>query len=258
VSLESLSLENLRVLVTGAGTGLGRQMALGLAEAGADLILCGRRPELLEATAVHVAELGTGVQCITADLTNEDDVADLVRSAGQVDVLVNNAGVSRMQSWSTVALAEWRALMALNVDAPLRLCQLLVPPMIERGWGRVINIGSVYGVQSGDGRNYPGVDWDLPGYVVSKHALVGLTTYLATAVAAHGVAVNMISPGMFVTEGNTHNLSPETKSRLAERTPTQRMGSHDDLQAAVVFLASPGAKFVTGQNLVVDGGWTLW
>jgi 2-deoxy-D-gluconate 3-dehydrogenase len=155
-------------------------------------------------------------------------------------------------------MEEWRSLMALNVDAPFRLCQLFGPPMIERRWGRIINIGSVYGVQSGDPRNYPGTTWDLPGYVVSKHAMVGMTRYLATRLAKSGVCVNMISPGMFLTEGNERRLTPEVRGKLVDATPMRRLGDQDDLQAAVVFLASKGAKFVTGQNLIIDGGWSCW
>jgi gluconate 5-dehydrogenase len=153
---------------------------------------------------------------------------------------------------------EWRALMALNVDAPFRLCQLFLPQMIERGWGRIINIGSVYSVVSGDARNYLDESWDLPGYIVSKHALVGLTKYIATTFADKGICANLISPGMFRTDANRHRLTSESIDVLSAATPMRRMGAEDDLQAAAVFLASPGAKFITGQNLVVDGGWTSW
>ena len=148
--------------------------------------------------------------------------------------------------------------MALNVDAPLRLCQLFVPQMVARGWGRVINIASVYGVISGDARNYPGTPWDIPAYVVAKHALVGLTKYLATALAPSGICVNAISPGMFMTEGNESRLTPEVRSVLEDRTPMQSLGGPNDLKAAAVFLCSEGARFCTGQNLIIDGGWTLW
>jgi NAD(P)-dependent dehydrogenase (short-subunit alcohol dehydrogenase family) len=255
---ELLALDGLRALVTGAGSGLGRQMAIGLAGAGAAVVLCGRRAEAIAATADLVASAGGTAVTIQCDVTSDDAVAGLARDAGRIDILVNNAGVSRIQPWDSVSMDEWRQLMALNIDAPFRLCQLFIPPMIDRGWGRVVNVGSVYGVQSGDPRNYPGSDWDLPGYVVSKHALVGLTRYLATAVADKGVCVNMISPGMFPTEGNEARLTTEVRERLAAATPMRRLGTRNDLQGAVVFFASNGARFVTGQNLVVDGGWTAW
>jgi NAD(P)-dependent dehydrogenase (short-subunit alcohol dehydrogenase family) len=256
--LSALSLEGLRALVTGAGSGLGRQLALGLAEAGASVVLCGRRADAIEATAQLVSNRGGTARVLRADVTREEDVLRLAQEAGRIDILVNNAGVSRIQAWDSVSMEEWREVMALNVDAPFRLCQLFVPAMIERGWGRVINVGSVYGTQSGDPRNYPDMAWDLPGYVVSKHALVGMTRYLATTLANDGVCVNMISPGMFPTEGNERRLTTEIRSKLAEATPMRRLGTQDDLQAAAVFLASDGARFVTGQNVMVDGGWSLW
>ena len=258
MGLKSMELTGLRILVTGAGSGLGRQMARGLSEAGADLLLCGRRLDALETTAEGLPGQSGSVECISVDVTSESDVGNLPHVAGRVDVLVNNAGISRIQPWDSISMDEWRGLMALNVDAPFRLCQLFLPGMVERGWGRIINIGSVYGTVSGDPRNYSDKSWDLPGYIVSKHALVGLTKYLATTFADQGICANLISPGMFPTEANRHRLTSGSIENLSAATPMRRMGADDDLQAAAVFLASPGAKFVTGQNLIVDGGWTLW
>ena len=258
MATEQLDLQGLRIIVTGAGSGLGRQMALGLAAANASLVLCGRRSTALEETAELVIGGGGSVSSVPADVTDEADLLRLERAAGRIDVLVNNAGVSRVQAWDTLSITDWRAVMALNVDAPFRLIQLFAPSMARRGWGRIINIGSVYGIQSGDPRNYPGIDWDLPAYVVSKHALVGLTKYMATVLAEDGICVNMISPGMFLTEGNEERLTEPVRKKLSAATPMRRLGSSDDLQAAVVYLASKGAGFVTGQNLVVDGGWSVW
>jgi gluconate 5-dehydrogenase len=233
-------------------------MAIALAGAGASLVLCGRRRQALEATADHIISSTASIKLVPADLTVEEDVVRLGQAAGNVDILVNNAGANRMMPWHSVPIDDWRSLMALNLDAPFRLCQLFAPAMVDRGWGRIINVASVYGVVSGDPRNYPGIAWDIPGYVVSKHALIGLTKYLATVLADKGVCVNAISPGMFATEGNKERLNSEVRTTLAERTPMRRLGEDDDLKAAVVFLASPGAKFVTGQNLIVDGGFTTW
>jgi NAD(P)-dependent dehydrogenase (short-subunit alcohol dehydrogenase family) len=258
MGLSQLELSGKRVLITGAGSGLGRQMALGLAEAGADLVLCGRRVEALTATVEMMGDNSQSVEVVATDVTDEESLQHLRSAAGQIDVLVNNAGVARLQPWSSVSMEEWRALMALNLEAPFRLCQLFVPPMVERGWGRVINIGSVYGLVSGDPRNYPGSEWDLPAYIVSKHALLGMTRHLATTLARQGVCVNMISPGMFLTEGNENRLSGPVRTKLSESTPMGRLGGDDDLKAAVVMLASEGAAFISGQNIVVDGGWTLW
>jgi len=256
--LKLLSLEGKRALVTGAGTGLGLQMALGLAEAGADLVICGRRREPLEDCAEQARALGVDVRIITADVTVEADVQRLKAEAGRVDILVNNAGGGVIQPWLEVSLEEWRKVIALNLDAPFRLCQLFVPPMMERRWGRVINVSSIYGSIGGDESRYPGLNWDIASYFASKHGLNGITHYLAPRLAPYGVCINSLSPGMFPSEKNMALLTPEVISRLIDGTPMKRLGEADDLKAAVVFLASPGAKFVTGQILIVDGGWTVW
>jgi NAD(P)-dependent dehydrogenase (short-subunit alcohol dehydrogenase family) len=256
--LELLSLTGKTALVTGAGTGLGLQMALGLAEAGANLVVCGRRLAPLEECAAQARAFGATVKVIPADVTVEEDVQRLKAEAGQIDILVNNAGFGMQGKWTEVSLAEWRQVMALNLDAPFRLIQLFAPPMMERGWGRIINIASIYGSISGDTRRYPGLDWDIPSYFASKHGLHGITHYLAPRLAPHGVCINSLSPGMFPSEQNDDKLTPAVLAALIDGTPMQRLGETDDLKAAVVFLASPGAKFMTGQDLIVDGGWTVW
>lgn len=257
-SLKLLSLEGLRALVTGAGTGLGLQMALGLAEAGADLIICGRRSAPLEDCAQQARALGSEVTVIPANVTVEEDVQRLKADAGRVDILVNNAGFGLSKPWTEVTLDEWRTVMALNLDAPFRLCQLFAPPMMERRWGRIINIASIYGSIAGDARRYPDLEWDIPSYFASKHGLHGVTHYLAPKLAPYGVTINSLSPGMFPSEQNDDKLTPAVKAALIDGTPMGRMGETDDLKAAIVYLASPGSKFMTGQDLIVDGGWTVW
>ena len=256
--LELLSLAGRRALVTGAGTGLGMQMALGLAEAGADLVICGRRRPPLDDCAAQARAFGVDVAVIPADVTVEADLQRLEDGAGRIDILVNNAGFAILRPWTEVSLEEWRQVTALNLDAPFRLCQLFAPAMIERRWGRIINIASIYGRVGGDPSRYPGIEWDVASYFASKHGLQGVTHYLAPRLAPYGVCINSLSPGMFPSEQNEGRLTPEVKARLIDGTPMQRLGQTDDLKAAVVFLASPGAKFVTGQDIVVDGGWTVW
>ena len=258
--LSLLSLEGKRALVTGGGIGLGRHMALGLAEAGADLILCGRRGALLEKAASEARKFGSTVIAVEADMTVEADLQRLLADAGPVDILLNNAGGGLLRSWDRITREEWQSVMALNVDAVWRLCQLFAPPMIERCWGRIINISSIYGLISGDPNRYPEeMNWDNPAYVVGKHAVQGITHYLGTRFAQYGVTVNSLCPGMFPSE---QEVAPPREAgwdrSLTENTPAKRLGRFEDLKAAAVFLASPGAAFVSGQSIVVDGGWTVW
>ena len=258
MGLELLSLTGKRALVTGAGSGLGRQMAEALAEAGAALVICGRRPEPLEAAARDLRRYGVDVAAIPADVTDEHDVRRLQAWAGPVDILVNNAGIAASKPWTDVTPAEWRQILATNLDAPFRLIQVFAPPMMERGWGRIVNVSSIYGSVGGDPSRYPGTGWDVPAYFASKHGLHGVTRYLAPRLAPHGVCINSLSPGMFPSEQTEQLLGPAVIERLVDGTPMKRLGQADDLKAAVVFLCSPGAKFTTGQDLVVDGGWTVW
>ncbi len=258
MGLKLLELEGRRALVTGAGSGLGRQMALALAEAGAELIICGRRVDALEESAAQIRQINPAVTVIPTDITDEPQVQALRERAGQVDILVNNAGIAKLGDWTQVSLEDWRALMATNVDAPFRLCQVFAPPMMERGWGRIVNVSSIYGKVGGDPSRYPGVAWDVPAYFTSKHALHGITHYLAPRLAPHGVCINSLSPGMFPSEQTYKVLGPQVVERLIDGTPMKRLGTDDDLKAAIVFMVSPGAKFFTGQDVVVDGGWTVW
>jgi NAD(P)-dependent dehydrogenase (short-subunit alcohol dehydrogenase family) len=259
MSLQLLSLAGRTALVTGAGTGLGRQMALGLAEAGANLVICGRRKAPLDDCATEAREYGVEVRVIQADVTSENDVQSLHSQAGRVDILVNNAGAGDLlKPWTEITMAEWRSVIALNLDAPFRLCQVFAPQMIDRRWGRIINISSIYGIVGGDPSRYPGLDWDVPAYFASKHGLNGITHYLAPRLAPYGVTINSIAPGMFATEQSRALLSQAVIDRLVDGTPMRRLGGSEDLKAAVVFLASPGSAFVTGQVIVVDGGWTVW
>jgi len=256
--LGDLSLAGKTALVTGGGGGLGKQMALALAEAGADLVLVGRRRELLEQTATEVE---TSATVVPGDVTSEETLAELAGLAGDVDILVNNAGLAIYHKpWLEQTTGDWNETMAVNVIAPFRLCQVFAPSMVSRGWGRIINISSIYGILGVDTRRYASLgDFDVPAYASSKHALIGLTRYLGCRLATTGVTVNSLSPGMFPgTEQNADMTESELLFQLSHGAPMERVGVTDDLGAAVVFLASPGAKFVTGQNLVVDGGWSVW
>jgi NAD(P)-dependent dehydrogenase (short-subunit alcohol dehydrogenase family) len=247
-----------RALVTGGGTGIGRALVMALAEAGAGIVICGRRPEPLEATAAQARRDGREVQVIPSDVTREADVQRLRGRAGDIDILVNNAGGAQRKPWRDVTSEQWRDVIGLNLDAAFRLCQLFAPAMVERGWGRVINIASVYGISVMDPARYPGMEGDNASYTAAKHGLIGITRHFAAQLGRTGVTSNAISPGMILVEKLAGMLSREALEALAAGTPLGRLGTPEDLQTAVLFLASPASGFVTGQNIVVDGGWTIW
>ncbi|HUB69996.1 MAG TPA: SDR family oxidoreductase [Acidimicrobiales bacterium] len=253
------SLSGRLALVTGGGTGIGRQFAETLAGLGAEVVVCGRRREPLEETARELSDAGHQARAMAADITEEADCRRLATELPNLDILVNNAGGGRLGPWQDVTPEEWRAVFALNLDAPFRLSQLFVPSMVQRGWGRVVNVASVYGMLVGNPFFYPDFDWDSPAYVTSKHGLIGLTKYLAVRTGGTGVTVNVISPGMFPdTEANRDRSSAESRRRLSTFTPVGCTGNVEDLSSALAFLVAPESGFVTGHNVVVDGGWSLW
>lgn len=253
----AFDLTGLRALVTGGGTGIGRAISAGLLGAGAEVTICGRRSAQVDETVAALGDRGAAIRGIACDVTVEEDLQRLVELAGEVDVLVNNAGYARKDGWADVTREQWREVMTVNVEAPLRLCQLLIPPMVARGWGRVVNVTSLYATLAPEPARYPGFDIDIPSYVASKHALLGLTRHLAVAVGRQGVTVNALSPGM-IPDTAARPVPAEVVDALAAGAPVGRVGVPEDLQTAALFLASRKSGFVNGQNINVDGGWTTW
>ena len=256
--MNDFDLTGRRAFVTGGGDGLGKQMTMALADAGASITICGRRAGPLEETVAEIRGAGGTADAHVADVTVEAERVRLADAVGEVDIVVNNAGVASKAKWDEVTLDNWRYIMNLNVEAPFHLTQLLAPGMLERGWGRVINVASIYGLVAGDPSRYPGAGLDIVSYFASKHALVGLSSFLAVEFGRRGVTVNTICPGMFPSPTNDGMLTPEVRDALESGAPVGRLGSEIDLRTAVLFLASPSSGFVTGHNLVVDGGWTIW
>jgi NAD(P)-dependent dehydrogenase (short-subunit alcohol dehydrogenase family) len=254
-------------IVTGAGTGIGQAIAIGLAEAGVDCVITGRRSEPLQDT---IARAPAGrVTAIGGDITEDADrrrvVAETAGRFGRIDILVNNAGVSSIAPLLAATEADWRKVMATNVDAAFFMAQQVLPIMRDRGWGRIVNIGSVYGVLGLNPAFYDVFTDDpvlgpkrQPAYHTSKGAILNLTRDLAIAVAKWGVTVNNVSPGMVITEQSDGLLSDSVKQRLCDMTPVGRFGEPKEIAHAVRFLASEEAAFITGQDIRVDGGWTIW
>lgn len=241
-------------LVTGAGYGLGRALAHGMAAHGARVIGLARSADALAET---FATLGDEHRFLVGDLL-EDDIYEQLDGLGEpIDILINNAGGDPFsRPWPMQTSEEWRSTFDVNVGAAERLCRLLTPGMIERRWGRIINIASIYGSLGQDPRNTLSTT-GAGAYVAAKHAMIGLTNYLACQIADRGVTVNTISPGMIPWWESTPERQ-ELWDALADRTPVKRNGRPQDFVTAAVFLSSPQSGFVNGANLVVDGGWSVW
>ena len=265
-----LDLSGRVALVTGGGIGLGRHMAIGLAEAGADVAIAGRRPEPLEATAADLRGLGRRALAVPADVSQPDQVQRLVdrtlETFGRIDVLVNNAGINHIEAAATMPPERWHEVLSVQLDATFYCCQRVGRHMIEHQRGRIVNVASVYGMVGHDGALYATEERpriEAPAYAAAKGAVINLTRDLAAAWGRYGITVNAISPGMFGKfdlhdRRDEQRLPAEVAARLIARTPLGRLGTENDLKGVVVLLASDAGAFITGQNLVVDGGWTAW
>jgi 2-deoxy-D-gluconate 3-dehydrogenase len=244
------SLRARTALVTGAGRGIGRALALGLARAGADVVLVGR-PGSQDGTRAEIEAMGRSAEVLALDLAD----AEAVRGGGQmlarerhVDVLVNNAGTIERSDALDVDPASWARVLDVNLSGLFFLTQQLARPMLARGSGKIINIASLLSFQGGI-RVAP--------YAASKHAVAGLTRALANEWAPHGVQVNAIAPGYIVTDNTRALREDRERSRaISDRIPAGRWGEPDDLLGAAIFLASHASDYVNGHVLVVDGGWS--
>lgn len=248
--LDRFRLDGKTALVTGAASGLGAAIALALAEAGASVACHGnRRPA--EDTAARIRGLGRRGQAFSADLGHPDGsdrlYAEVSSAMGAPDILVNNAGTIHRAAAEEHSLDAWNQVLQVNLTSAFRLSQLAGKSMIERGFGKIINIASMMSFQGGV---------RIAAYTASKGAIAQLTRALANEWAGRGVQVNAIAPGYFRTENTRALQQDETRNRqILERIPAGRWGDPDDLTGAAVFLASPASDYVTGTVLVVDGGW---
>lgn len=259
-------------LVTGGGTGLGRAMVEVLAESGVHCGIVGRRIDRLEQTASQLAgpRVPGRIHVIQADVTSTGDrqraVAECVDHFGRLDVLVNNAGISARAPLLSYTEQDWRKVMETNVEAGFFMAQAAISHMRRVGWGRIINIASVYGSLGLNAQLYPGMFPDSeeegpvrqPAYHTSKGAVLNMTRELAIAVAPWAITVNAVTPGMFMTEQSSGIISQDVIDSLSRMTPMGRFGEPREVAYAVRFLASEEASFITGAELRVDGGWTIW
>lgn len=236
-------------IVTGASTGLGRGMALALAQAGADVVLSDRTPT--ESVAGEVRAIGRRAVTVLADLQQmssiETIVATTIKELGKVDILVNNAGLIRRTPAVDFREVDWDEVMAVNAKAVFFLAQAAGRDMMTRSYGKIINVASLLAFQGGI---------LVPSYAASKGAVAQVTKALANEWASHGITVNAIAPGYMATN-NTRALreDPIRSKAILDRIPAGRWGTPADLAGAAVFLASAASDYVNGHVLVVDGGW---
>lgn len=248
---ELFSLSGRSALVTGGSKGLGKAIARGFAEAGARVMICSRHRDEVEAAKAEIEKdvAGAEVHALVADLGSREDTDALASAAlaafGTVDILVNNAGVNVPQPIDTIDDEVWDRVVEINLTAVMRLTRGLVPAMKAQGWGRVIHISSVLGVGSKPGRN---------AYSATKAALIGLAKASALDLGPHGITVNCIGPGPFLTDMPMSLLSEPEKEEFAARTALKRWGQPRELAGPALFLASEAGSYVTGEMLLVDGG----
>jgi NAD(P)-dependent dehydrogenase (short-subunit alcohol dehydrogenase family) len=242
-------------IVTGGSRGLGLEMAEGLGEAGAAVVITGRRAEYLQAAEAALQARGITVLAFQGSVAEPDSVRQLVQATldrfGRIDILVNNAGVSWGAPTLEMPLEKWQYVLETNLTGAWMLSQAVCRVMVAQGeGGRIINIASVAGLQGGDPSGMSAI-----GYNTSKAGLIGLTRTLATHMAEHGILVNAICPGFFPTR-MTKGILEQAGDQAGKGVPLQRIGRPGELKGVALFLAAPASSYITGQILPVDGGAT--
>jgi 3-oxoacyl-[acyl-carrier protein] reductase len=235
-------------LVTGASQGIGRAIALALAQDGATVVCAARNREKLQAVAAEITAAGGRALALEMDMTSEESIKSGVKQVlaqfGKLDILVNNAGLTRDQLAMRMSRADWDVVIQTNLTAAFLLSQAVLPGMIRGRWGRMVNIASVVGLSGNPGQ---------ANYVASKAGLIGLTKSLALEVASRNITVNAVAPG-FIATAMTAALPEAAQTKLLDRIPLGRIGSEAEVAAAVRFLASEAASYITGETLSVNGG----
>ena len=239
------SLEKKNALVTGASGDIGRSIAIALHDAGAKVIISGTRLEPLEALK---SELGERAQIILCDLSDKDVVrlmiSKTIETLGSIDILINNAGITQDSLFMRMSDDEWNNVINVNLSSTMQLCRGVLRGMMKSRWGRIVNISSVVGVTGNPGQ---------ANYAASKAGVIGMSKSLAYEVASRGITVNCVAPG-FISSAMTDKLNDKQKDSIISSIPSKRMGDSKDVAAAVSYLTSNEASYVTGQTLHVNGG----
>lgn len=238
-------------VITGGNRGLGRSMALALADAGADIVVVGRDLEKNQQVVDEVVQRGRKAMSFATDLRNipaiQQLVSDVVAEFGKLDILINNAGVSDTHFALDVTEEDWDKVMDLNVKSLFFCCQAAGKVMKEQGFGKIINVASVAGAVGDSG---------ISAYTASKAAVINLTRSLALEWIKFGIHVNAIGPAYIITDLNREALSnPKAKDKIIGKTPMKRFGEAEEITGAVILLASDASSYMTGQTVFVDGGW---
>lgn len=244
------NLEGKLAVVTGGTSGIGRALSIGLADAGADVVATARRQQQVDETAAEIEARGKKTLRVASDVGDRESLekllADTLEHFGKVDILVNCAGIIKRTPTLDLQEAEWTSILNVNLTGTLRACQVFGRKMLERGYGRVINIASL--------NSFVALS-EVAAYAASKAGVASLTRSLAVEWSKKGVTVNAVAPGVFRTDLNAQLLDSTARGQeLLMRTPMGRFGKTEELVGSVVYLASDSASFVTGQILVVDGG----
>jgi NAD(P)-dependent dehydrogenase (short-subunit alcohol dehydrogenase family) len=253
---ELMNLEGRVSVVTGGATGLGLQMASGLAEAGSNIVICSRKLENCEAAAQQIEKIGVKALPVGCDVTKPDQVETMkeatLKRFGRIDVLVNNAGRAWAAPPEDTPLERWQQVFDLNITAPFLCAQTLGREMIRQKRGKIVNIASIAGLVGRNPKAYSSI-----AYSSSKGALVNFTRDLAVKWAQHNIQVNAICPGFFVTPLN-QKLYEKNRENIDREIPLGHTGGPDDLKGMAVLLASDASNFITGAIIPVDGGSTAW
>jgi len=235
-------------LVTGASGGIGGAIAKALHGAGATVGLSGTRVEPLEALAAELGERAYVLPCNLSDSAAVDALPkEAIAAMGGLEILVNNAGITRDQIFMRMSDEEWQSVIDVNLTSSMRLCRGVMRPMMKSRWGRIINISSIVGATGNPGQ---------VNYAAAKAGLVGLTKSIAYEVASRGITANAVAPG-FIATAMTDKLNDEQKAAINSKIPAARMGSPEEIAAAVLYLASNEAGYVTGSTLHVNGGMAM-
>jgi 3-oxoacyl-[acyl-carrier protein] reductase len=246
-----MTLKDKVALVTGAGQGIGRAVALALAREGASIAVCDVNAETAEAVAQEVRDLGPRAVALQGDISKASDADDAVKSTvaqmGRLDILVNNAGVTRDGLLLRMSEEDWDRVLTINLKGTFLCSRAAGRVMSKQRWGRIINVASVIGIRGNAGQ---------ANYAASKAGVIGLTKSLAREFASRGITANAVAPG-FIQTAMTDVLSDAVKEQILAQIPLGALGRPEDVAAVITFLAGDGARYVTGQVVAIDGGMAM-